>query len=150
MNILPSTINYRNTNVSLFFLFLYFHEVEPNPIQAPIPTRSRDMSFEEILDEKPTLDELCEYVPINTKWHLMGIQLKLKVKKLNEIEELQGSSTYKMSKMYELWLDTNPQATRRQIVETLKMDLIEEITLALNYESKLKELFVVIGESARV
>ena len=101
---------------------------------------ARDLLYEEILNKRPTLDELCELVPISTKWHQMGIQLKLKVRKLNEIEELQRSSTYKMSKMYELWLDVNPQATRRQIVETLKMDIIEENTLAQNYETKLREL----------
>ena len=50
-------------------------------------TRSRDMSFEEILNEKPSLAELCEHIPITTKWYQMGILLNLSVKKLNEIEE---------------------------------------------------------------
>ena len=109
-------------------------------------TRSRDMSFEEILNEKPSLAELCEHIPITTKWYQMGIQLNLSVKKLNEIEEESKDTTDRMVKMYELWLDTNPQATRRQIVEILKMGVIDEIILALNYETKLKQLFVAIGE----
>ena len=45
------------------------------------------MSFEEILNEKPSLAELCEHIPITTKWYQMGIQPNLSVKKLNEIEE---------------------------------------------------------------
>ena len=109
-------------------------------------TRSRDMSFEEILNENPSLAELCEHIPITTKWYQMGIQLNLSVKKLNEIEEESKDTTDRMVKMFELWLDTNPQATRRQIVEILKMDVIDEIILALNYETKLKQLFVAIGE----
>ena len=105
------------------------------------------MLYEEILNQRPTLEELCELVPISTKWHQMGILLKLNVKKLNEIEELPRSFTYKISKMYELWLDTNPQATRRQIVDTLKMGTIEENTLAQNYETKLRELYSNNGKS---
>ena len=76
---------------------------------------TRNMSFEEILNEKPTLAELCKLVPISTKWYQMRIQLNLNVKKLNEVEEDSKNTTDKVSKMYELWLDTNPQATRRQI-----------------------------------
>ena len=44
--------------------------------------------------------------------------------------------------MYEVWLDTNPQATRRQIVDALRKKAIEEMTLAYEYETKLRELYV--------
>ena len=82
---------------------------------------TRDMSFEEIINDRPSLAELCEHVPVSPKWYQMGIQLELDPRKLNSIDKLQNANVMdKMTKMYELWLDTNPQATRRQIVETLR------------------------------
>ena len=105
-----------------------------------------DSSFDEILNGKPTLAELCADVPIGTNWYIMGTQLKLNIRKLNEIEDLSKPVPYKVSKMYELWLDTNPQATRRQILETLKMELICQMSLAQQYETRLKEHIPVIGK----
>ena len=46
---------------------------------------TRNLSFEEILEEKPTLDELCEHIRIGSKWYQLGIQLKLNTKKLEDI-----------------------------------------------------------------
>ena len=104
---------------------------------------ARDMSFEEILNDRPSLAELCEHVPVSPKWYQMGIQLELDPRKLDGIDKLQGADVMdKMTKMYELWLDINPQATRRQIVETLRKRSIEELTLAVEYETKLRELYL--------
>ena len=94
----------------------------------------RNLSFEEILEEKPTLDELCEHIRIGSKWYQLGIQLKLNAKKLEDIYKLPDDSTYKTTKMFELWLDTKPDATRRQVVDTLKKKIIEENTIAHEYE----------------
>ena len=103
---------------------------------------TRDLSLEEILNERPSLAELCEYVPISTKWYQMGVQLKLNTRRLKKIEKLQINVMDKVTKMYEVWLDTNPQATRRQIVDTLRKKSIEEMTLAREYETKLRDLYV--------
>ena len=104
---------------------------------------ARDMSFEEILNDRPSLAELCEHVPVSPKWYQMGVQLELDPRKLSGIDKLQGADVMdKMTKMFELWLNTNPQATRRQIVETLRKNSIEEITLAVQYETKLRELYL--------
>ena len=104
---------------------------------------SSDMSFQEILNDRPSLAELCEHVPVSPKWYQMGVQLELDPRKLNGINKLQNANVMdKMTKMFELWLDTNPQATRRQIVETLRKNSIEEITLAVQYEKKLRELYL--------
>ena len=139
---------YTNLGGSIFLGGVIF---EPNlhPTNLPVNNNmaATDVLYEEILNKKPTLEELCELVPISTKWYQMGILLKLNVKKLNEIEEESKKTTDKVLKMYELWLDTNPQATRQQIVETLKMDAIEENTLAQNYETKLRELHSKTGKS---
>ena len=107
---------------------------------------AEDNSFDEILNGKPTLAELCKHVPISTNWYIMGTQLELDVKKLNEIEDLFKPAPYKVSKMYELWLDTKPHATRKQVLDTLKMEAVGQMCLALQYEKKLKDHIPVIGK----
>ena len=85
---------------------------------------TRNLSFEEILEEKPTLDELCEHIRVGSKWYQLGIQLKLNVKKLEDIHKLPDDSIYKTTKMFELWLDTKPDATRRQVIDALRKELM--------------------------
>ena len=99
----------------------------------------RYFSFEVILYEKPTLDELCEHIHIGGKWYQFGILLKLDSKKLDHIRRQPDDSTYKTLKMFELWLDTNPNATRRQVIDTLKKEVIEKNTIARKYEQSLKK-----------
>ena len=106
-------------------------------IQSAMATRN--LSFEEILEEKPTLDELCEHIRIGSKWYQLGIQLKLNVKKLEDIHKLPDDSTYKTTKTFELWLDTKPDATRRQVIDALRKEVIEEITVAHEYEQMLRK-----------
>ena len=98
-----------------------------------------NLSFEDILEEKPTLDELCEHIRIGSKWYHLGIQLKLNAKKLNDIYKLPDDSIYKTTKMFELWLDTKPDATRRQVIDVLRKEVIEEITVAHEYEQILRK-----------
>ena len=100
----------------------------------------RDPSFE-ILEERPTLAELCEHIRIGTKWYHLGFQLKLSPEKLEAIHKLPDDSTYKTTKMFELWLDTKPDATRRQVIDALRKDVIGEITISHEYEVALRELF---------
>ena len=95
---------------------------------------ARNLSFEKLLEEKPALDELCEHIRIGSKWYQLGIQLKLNVKKLEDIHKLPDDSTYKTTKTFELWLDTKPDATRRQVLDALKKKVIEENTIAHEYE----------------
>ena len=95
---------------------------------------TRNLSFEEILEEKPTLDELCEHIRIGDKWYQFGILLKLDSKKLNDIHRRPDDSTYNTLKMFELWLNTKPHATRRQIIDALRKEVIEENTIAHEYE----------------
>ena len=87
------------------------------------------------LNEKPSLHELCEHVTIGTKWFLFGVLLKLDERALDAIEELNKDVANKSMKMFRLWLDTNPYATRRQVIDTLRMNTIKENTIAETYES---------------
>ena len=106
----------------------------------------RKISFEKKLEERPTLDELCEHIHIVDKWHQFGIILKLDPKKLNAIEQQPVEASYKTLKMFELWLNTNPYATRQQVIDALKKGVIEENTIAHKYEQTLKQLCISIGE----
>ena len=99
---------------------------------------SKNLSFEKILAEKPTLTELCEHIRIGGNWYQLGIQLNLDHKRLNDIHKLPEDSTYKTTKMFELWLDTNPHATRRQVLDALRKEVIKENTIAHEYEQTLK------------
>ena len=95
---------------------------------------ARNPSFEMLLQEKPTLDELCEHIVIGTKWYQLGIQLKLDVTQLDVIDKETSDVTQKTSKMFQLWLSTNPLATRRHILEALRKRVIGEGNIANEYE----------------
>ena len=98
-----------------------------------------DERFEKKLEERPTVAELCEYILISD-WYQLGIQLNIDHKKLEDIHKLPENSTYKTTKMFELWLKTNPYATRRQVLNALKKEIVGENTIAHNYEQALKML----------
>ena len=100
---------------------------------------TRNLSFEELLEEKPTLDELCEHILVGGKWYQLGVLLKLNPKKLDDIHKVPDDSTYKTTKMFELWLDATPNATRKQVIDTLRKSVIEEITVANVYEQTLRK-----------
>ena len=101
---------------------------------------TRSLFFEEIIEEKPSLSELCEHVRIGSKWYQLGIILKLDSMSLERIETLSGDLTYKTAKMFELWLRTNPHPTRRQIIDALRSDFIGEKSISIKYEKILRKL----------
>ena len=96
-------------------------------------------SSNQLLNGKPTLVELYEHVRIGTNWHKLGVLLKLNTTKLNDIRLMNKDSDFKTLKMFELWLSTNPSATRREIIETLKKPAIGENTVAEQYKHALME-----------
>lgn len=95
--------------------------------------------FDMFLNEKPTLDELYEHARVGTKWYNFGVLLKLDANKLNSIRVMNEDTDFKVVKMFELWLSTNPNARRREIIETLTMKAFGENTLAANYQKALTE-----------
>ena len=97
------------------------------------------MAARNILEETPTLDELCENVQITTKWYQFGVLLKLDAKKLSDIEQSNKDADFKALQMFKLWLDTSTNATRRQILETLRKEPIKEIAVANKYQKKLDD-----------
>ena len=118
------------------------NNVEPLPpnsstevMAASIPSNY----FDQFLNGKPTVHELYEHVRVGTNWHKLGVLLKLDIKKLNDIRSLNEDSDFKSLKMFELWLSSKPNATRREIIETLKKDAIGDITVAERYRVVLQE-----------
>ena len=95
--------------------------------------------FNQFLNGKPTLAELCEHVRVGIKWYTFGVLLKLDTTKLDSIRLMNEESDVKAIKMFELWLNSKPKATRRDIIDTLQKDTIAENTIAEQYESVLKE-----------
>ena len=94
-------------------------------------------SFEKILEEKPDLSELSEQV-VTDNWYLLGVHLKCETSKLDELEEMNGNNEYKTFKMFQHWLETNTNATRRHVIEALKKRVIGENALAEDYLKKLQ------------
>ena len=95
--------------------------------------------FDQFLNEKPTVHELYEHVRVGTNWHKLGVLLKLDITNLNDIRSLNEDSDFKALKMFELWLSSKPNATRREIIVALKKDAIGENAIAERYVSVLKE-----------
>ena len=54
----------------------------------------RNLLFEKKLEEKPTLDELCEYIRIGSKWYHLEVLLKLSDVKLDDTHRLADDSTF--------------------------------------------------------
>ena len=89
----------------------------------------------DVLRTKPSLAELYEHIRVGSEWHKFGVLLKLNISKLDAIEHENEDLEKKALKMFEMWLFTNPNATRRDIIEVLKM--MGEYTIAERYEKAL-------------
>ena len=81
------------------------------------------------LTSKPLLKELVEHAK-TSKWYLLGLLLDLDSKRLNAIKEENSSLVDRLIAMYDLWLDTNPNATNNDVLKALERKSIEEITIA--------------------
>ena len=85
-----------------------------------------------VLDSPPRLSELRRELKLVSNWYDIGIQLDLDVDKLNAILHSPVSDNVKTIHMYNLWLDSDPHATRRRLIEVLKN--LEFHTQAQNYQ----------------
>ena len=94
--------------------------------------------IEEVLNPRPPIHELIEHVRIDAYWYKFGVLLKLDTSKLEAIRVMNEDCSFKATKMFELWLDTNPNATRKDIIETLRKPAIGMNTIAEEYERMLQ------------
>ena len=98
---------------------------------------ARQRTVKECLDEKPSLQELCEHIRLGPNWELFGGQLGLDSIELESIDQLKKDDRYKTRKMFKLWLSTNSHPTRKQIVDTLRSKVIGMNSTASDYEKVL-------------
>ena len=94
-------------------------------------------SIDSTLNQRPELHELMEHVYVVHKWYILGTHLKIDSKALTSIDSRQSDDSIKLCKMYEEWLSTNPDATRRQLLEALRQQGVNELYIAKEYEKKL-------------
>ena len=80
---------------------------------------------------KPSLDELITHVEV-VEWLRLGVLLKLDMKDLQAIERERASIADRLQQMYNLWLMSQPGATRRQLLKAL--EVMKALTLADNYK----------------
>ena len=78
-----------------------------------------DTYFQQFLNRRPTVLELFRHIRIGIKWYTFGVLLKLDTAELDTFDELNKACDFKTFRMFELWLNTNPNATRREVIETL-------------------------------
>ena len=93
--------------------------------------------LEQLLDETPPLYEVCENAR-TSHWYNLGIELQLDEVKLEEIRH--DAESDKRSRMYQLWLRSQPDATRRQLLTALRTRDVGEIVVARKYEEMLIEI----------
>ena len=95
----------------------------------------------QFLNKKPTLDELKKHIGVSKKWYKLGELLHLPSIELDAIEELNQDrdADFKTLKMFYLWINTNPNATKREVIETLRKEAIDESAVAEEYLKALKE-----------
>ena len=93
--------------------------------------------LEQLLDETPPLYEVCENAR-TSHWYNLGIELQLDEVKLEEIRH--DAESDKRSRMYQLWLRSQPDATRRQLLTALRTKDVGEIVVARKYEEMLIEM----------
>ena len=130
-------------NTSCFSLIWDGLYNEPYPI---LVMAAKDPSFEKFLEAKPTLDELYQHVKVGTNWRLFGKLLKLDEKRLDDIEKMDNNIEEKAMKMFQLWLCNNDNATRKEVIHTLKEEAIRGDNVADNYVKVLTELCDNTGE----
>ena len=115
---------------------------EPHPREKfprTMAQRTDDAYFQQLLNERPTVLELIEHVRVGIEWYTFGVLLKLDTIKLEDIRQMNEATEYKALKMFELWLSTNPNATRREVIETLRKDTAGASAIAEEYIKALKE-----------
>ena len=94
------------------------------------------MDFQTFLDIKPDPSELTKHVN-TSKWYCLGSKLNCDRTKLDEIGELSESDACKTKLLFE-HLCASTATSRRQVLEVLRMNLIQEDEVANEYEEFLK------------
>ena len=88
----------------------------------------------EQMKERPKLAELVENIR-TTKWHALGLQLGVEENVLVTISTQCNDSIEDCRRqMFNSWLNTQPSASRTQLVNALRKDSVAENYMAERYE----------------
>ena len=104
------------------------------------------MSYAQMADKtqlvyngKPTLKELSRHIILGPNWYMFGTQLGLDSASLDGILVSNNEDVhYRTTKMFKLWLDSNPCPTRQKILDTLRLKVIGLNSIAKDYEDVIK------------
>ena len=122
MNIIH--VNYR---VCMYFKF-----------QAMADVTDVSSQYDQVLDEQPSIKELCNHAK-SSEWYKLGIQLELDIVDLDIIKN-DPSELDKLTSMYKLWLNKQGRAARRRkLLNALESDYVGQKNIAEKYEKWLKE-----------
>ena len=98
----------------------------------------------DVLSSRPELVELENEVRTN-KWEELGLQLRLKDNGLVAIKQQCNETHSCRRQMFRLWLEINPNASRKQLLDALKTEAVAENTLAHQYETYIQTSLTVHG-----
>ena len=92
----------------------------------------------QLLNEKPTLKELSQHIILGPNWYIFGTQLRLDPESLDGIQTSSNDDVrYRTTRMFKLWLNKDPCPTRKQILDTLRLEVIGLNRIANDYEDAL-------------
>ncbi|XP_019855924.1 PREDICTED: interaptin-like [Amphimedon queenslandica] len=105
---------------------------------------NRDISYDDFLNQKPSLQELIQHIDTKNEWLMLGVILGLKKEDIDQLPK--GVITGKTVALLELWLHT-PTASRRKLLEELRKDPdIQDV--AEDYNQYLTNIFTYCEQSS--
>ena len=103
-----------------------------------------DWTSLEIIDvwnSRPDLAELQNHVMTN-KWQELGIQLGVEENKLTAIRQQYGGDVNECRReMFTVWLETTLQASRQQLINSLRTRAVAEIHMAEQYKTYIRDTY---------
>ena len=87
------------------------------------------------MDDRPKIAELQEHVR-TVKWYELGIQLHLDNNELKAIKSQSNDAAECRRLMFTLWLETNSNCSRKELLCALKTKSVAETFLADEYEKQ--------------
>ena len=88
-----------------------------------------------ILSSKPKFKDINKYSELDEKWYLLGIELDIDNKELDNLEEKYSDPHKRLIKMFGVWLEKGENPSYRKLVEALveidKKDIAQAICIRL-------------------
>ena len=93
----------------------------------------------DVWNSRPEPSELQNEV-MTIHWEALGLQLGLKNNQLVAIREQRLSNIAACrNDMFALWLQTKPNASRKQLLKALRSDAVAEVYMAQQYENYIRD-----------